>query len=265
MTPSLSESFDLKGRRALVGGASQGIGRATAQALAEMGAQIVALARSREALDELVRGLPGHGHVALACDVGDRARLRSLVSEEIAARGSIDVLVCNAGGPKGGPIAAAEEAQFLAGFEQHVLANSALAQACLPGMRAKRWGRIVNVISTSVKAPIPGLGVSNTIRAAVASWAKTLSQEVGADGITVNNVLPGYTDTPRLHALLDAAAERTRRTKDAVADEWTRSVPAARFADPREVALAIAFLASPAASYVNGINLPVDGGRTPSL
>lgn len=264
-SPGWASSFDLNGKRALVCGASQGIGRATAEVLAEMGCSVALLARSRDTLESVARGLAGTGHTVIACDVGDRANLKKLVSDEISVRGSFDILVCNAGGPKGGPIAQAEDEQFLGGFEQHVLANSALAQLCLPAMRSKKWGRVVNVISTSVKAPIPGLGVSNTIRAAVAAWAKTLSFEVAADGITVNNVLPGYTETPRLESLLKAAAERTGATRDEVAADWRKTVPAARFAAAREVAMAVAFLVSPAASYVNGINLPVDGGRTGSL
>ena len=255
----------MQGKTALVGGASQGIGQATAMALAEMGAKVIALARSEKKLDELVTRLPGTGHSYIACDVGERARLRAMVTKALESSGSIDVLICNAGGPKGGPIELAQDAQFEEAIAHHLLANSALAQICLPGMKEKRWGRIVNIISTSVRIPIPGLGVSNVARAAVAAWAKTLSLEVAAFGITVNSVLPGYTKTPRLESLLAANSEKTGKSRASVESEWRASIPAGRFGEPEEVAAAIAFLASPAASYINGICLTVDGGRTGSL
>jgi 3-oxoacyl-[acyl-carrier protein] reductase len=262
---SFASSFDLRGRVALVGGASQGIGRAAAERLAEMGAQVILLARSPGPLEEARQGLPGESHSVLACDVGNRAELSRLVGGELQRRGGIDILVCNAGGPKAGLIQDANEEQFLSAFSQHVLANSTLAQLCLPRMKERGWGRIVNVISTSVRIPIPSLGVSNTVRAAVAAWAKTLSLEVGPFGVTVNSVLPGYTLTPRLESLLEAAAFRAARPRAEVEAEWRATIPAGRFGDPAEIAAAIGFLASPAASYINGISLPVDGGRTGSL
>ena len=258
-------NVDLRGKTALVGGASQGIGRATARALAEMGASVVAMSRNEAGLARAIAELPGSGHATLAVDVGDRARLSELLKAEVARRGVIDVLVCNAGGPKAGPIESASAEAFEAAFAQHVLANSLMAQICLPGMKAKKWGRIVNVISTSVRIPIPNLGVSNTVRSAVAAWAKTLSLEVASHGITVNNVLPGYTSTPRLESLLAAAVERTGRPRSEIEAEWRATIPAARFGDPSEIAAAIAFFASPAASYVNGTSLQVDGGRTGAL
>jgi len=175
------------------------------------------------------------------------------------------VLVNNTAGPAGGPVHAADDTAFLDTFRRHLLANQALAQAVLPGMRAARWGRIVNVISTSVYEPIPNLGVSNTVRGAVASWAKTLSREVAGDGITVNNVLPGYTETGRLLQILADRARAGGQDEDAVAAAMRASVPAGRFARPAEIAAAIAFLCSPAAGYVNGVSLAVDGGRLQSI
>jgi 3-oxoacyl-[acyl-carrier protein] reductase len=203
--------------------------------------------------------------VSVVCDLADTARLTQRLETLVQDFGGIDILVCNGGGPKGGPVASASSDEFTSAFAAHVLANATLTRAVLPGMQAARFGRIVNIISTSVKAPIPGLGVSNTIRAAVASWAKTLSLEVASSGITVNNVLPGYTRTGRLEALIEAAAKRTGETPDRVEEAWRNAVPARRFAEPEEVAAAVLFLASPVAGYINGINLPVDGGRTPTL
>ena len=219
--------LNLSGKHALVCGGSQGIGRAAAFALAELGADVTVLARTRTTLEAMVATLPRSGaqaHAALAVDMGD-----------------------------------------LAAFRQHLLANQAVVAAVLPGMQRAAWGRIVNVISTSVKEPIKGLGVSNTIRGAVASWAKTLATELGPFGITVNNVLPGYTRTQRLDQILADRAKASGKPEGEIAQAMLASVPAGRFADAGEIAAAVAFLCSPAAGYINGINLPVDGGRTLSL
>ena len=258
-------ALTLAGRHALVCGSSQGIGAAAAEALAEAGASITLLARNREAL-ETVRGrLPGSGHAVLVADFDDPEVVRAVVTAHIAEHGPVHVLVNNAGGPRGGPAHLAEADAFLSVFRQHLLVNHLLVQTVLPGMCAAGYGRIVNVISTSVKEPIPDLGVSNTIRGAVASWAKTLAGELGAHGITVNNVLPGFTRTARLQSLFAAKAERLGIAVSEVETQARATVPLGRFAEPEEIAAAIAFLASPLAGYVNGINLPVDGGRTRSL
>jgi 3-oxoacyl-[acyl-carrier protein] reductase len=257
--------ISLSGKTALVGGASQGIGEATVRAFAQAGARVILMARSEDRLQKIASNLPGKDHRVLAVDVGDRGLLKQKVSSLVQELGAIHILVCNSGGPKGGPIVDATEEQFLSGFQNHVLVNSLLTQLLLPGMKKSSYGRILNIISTSVKIPIAGLGVSNTIRAAVANWAKTLSLEVAPFGVTVNNVLPGYTQTPRLAALLAAAAERQDKTLEEVSREWMKSIPLGRFAEASEVANALAFLASPAAAYITGVNLPVDGGRTGSL
>jgi 3-oxoacyl-[acyl-carrier protein] reductase len=177
----------------------------------------------------------------------------------------VHILVNNTGGPPPGPVHAAEVPAFLDAFNKHLVASHTLAQALLPGMRGAAWGRIVNVISTSVREPIEGLGVSNTVRGAVASWAKTLSREVAPFGITVNNVLPGFTDTGRIAQLVSRRAEASGRSEDEIADEMRALVPAGRFAQPAELGAVIAFLCTPAAAYVNGVNLAVDGGRTRAL
>lgn len=257
--------MDLKGKKALVCGASQGIGQAICFELAERGCEIIALARTKDKLESLISKLPNSGHRALVLDVADRQKLKNEISDLIRTSGPIEILICNSGGPKPGPITEAGEAQFLEAFQNHVLVNSLLANLVLPGMKASRYGRIINIISTSVKIPIANLGVSNTIRAAVASWAKTLSLEVGEYGITVNNVLPGFTKTPRLDALIKGAAVREQKTEAQVIETLKNAIPLKRFAEASEVASVVGFLASAKAGYVNGVSLPVDGGRTGSL
>ncbi|MDX1455206.1 MAG: SDR family oxidoreductase [Gammaproteobacteria bacterium] len=252
--------IDLKGQKALVCGASEGIGRATAKQLAGLGATVTVMARSQDKLAALVEELGGSPHDAIVADFDDTAALEALIEKQLSDRG-YTILVNNAGGPPGGPIVDAEPDAFLAAFQRHLVANQRLVQGLLPGMREAGRGRIINIISTSVYEPIPGLGVSNTVRAAVAGWAKTLAKEVAAEGITVNNVLPGFTDTGRLEKLFAAKAEKTGQLPDAVAQAALKQVPAGRFARPEETAAAIAFLASPAAAYITGVSLPVDGGR----
>lgn len=260
--------LDLTGKHALVGGGSQGIGRATAIELARLGANVTVLARSRDALEAVVEELPrvhaAQEHAWLAVDMSDTASLQAKVAVAASAH-PFHILVNNTGGPPGGPAHTAESPAFIAAFQQHLLANHALLQAVLPGMRAAGFGRVINVISTSVKEPIKNLGVSNTIRGAVASWAKTLAAELGPFGITVNNVLPGYTRTQRLEQIVRDRMAATGKSAHDIEQTMLATVPANRFAAPEEVAAAIAFLASPAAGYINGINVPVDGGRMQSL
>lgn len=259
--------LSLEGRHALVCGASQGIGRAVAVELAQLGARMSLLARSADALEALAQSLPnphGQQHAWQAVDMGDTAALAE-VAASLVANGPVHILVNNTGGPPGGSAHQADRVAYETAFRLHVLAAQTLLQAVLPGMRAEGYGRLVNVISTSVKEPIPGLGVSNTIRAAMAGWAKTLAGELAADGITVNNVLPGYTRTARLEQLLSARASASGRPIEEIAEELASSVPARRFGEASEVAAMIAFLCTPAAAYINGTSIPVDGGRTRAL
>ena len=259
--------LNLHGRHALVCGGSEGIGRAAAVELAQLGADVTLLARREDALREAVAALPcadGQRHGFVAADMADAEALRAAV-ETLAAARPVHILVNNTGGPPGGPAHSAGIEAYLDAFRKHLIANQAVLQAVLPGMRAAGWGRIVNVISTSVYEPIPNLGVSNTIRGAVAGWAKTLSRELGSDGITVNNVLPGYTRTRRLDQILADRSTASGKPQDEVARGMLATVPAGRFAEPHETGGVIAFLCSNAAAYVNGQSIAVDGGRMQSI
>ncbi|MGY3264778.1 SDR family oxidoreductase [Lysobacter sp. HA35] len=259
--------LDLTGRHALVCGASEGIGRATAHELALLGADVTLLSRRPEVLQQVADALPARGaqaHGWIAADVSDLDGLRAKVEGVVSGK-PVHILIDNTGGPPGGPAHTATLDAFRDAFTRHLLANQTLVQAVVAGMKGAAWGRIVNIISTSVREPIPNLGVSNTVRGAVASWAKTLSRELAADGITVNNVLPGYTKTARLTQILADRSKATGQSEDEVADGMRRAVPAARFAEAAEVASVIAFLCSPAAGYVNGVSLAVDGGRMQSI
>ncbi len=258
--------LSLEGRRALVCGGSRGIGRAAAEALAGLGAQVTLLARDSEALEAAVAGLPGgpERHAGIAADLGQTEALGRVI-DTAAAGGPVHILVNNSGGPPAGPALGAEADAFTAAFGQHLLAAHALVRALVPGMRGEGYGRIINVISTSVREPIAGLGVSNTVRGAVASWSKTLAGELGGHGITVNNVLPGYTATERLDYIFELQARKAGRSVEDIENAALQQIPAGRFAKPEEIGNVVAFLASPAAAYINGVSLAVDGGRTKCL
>lgn len=256
--------LSLKGKRALVCGGSKGIGAACSHELASLGAQVIVIARDNETMRRVVSELPGSGHGFVRADMGEPDDVARAANEAIAS-GPIHILVNNSGGPAAGRLVDSDVSAFERAFRQHVGAAQTLTRALLPGMRAAKFGRIINIISTSVKVPIPGLGVSNTIRGAMASWSKTLSLEVAPEGITVNSVLPGFTDTERLRSLIASRAKGSGRSDADVGEEMRASVPAGRFGEAREIAAVVAFLASPAASYVNGVALRVDGGRTGSI
>lgn len=268
-------NLNLSQKRALVCGSTQGIGKAAAIELALLGAHVTLIARNEEALKKVqfelscLSGRQASSHKQLhhyiIADFAQPEQLSEKVNEYIKQHGSINVLVNNTGGPAGGPIANATIDEFKQTFSNHLLCNHLLAQAVLPGMKEAAYGRIINIISTSVKQPIHGLGVSNTIRAAVANWSKTLAGEVGKYGITVNNVLPGATKTVRLQTIVENKAAKMQKSIAEIEEEMLCEIPAHRFASAEEIAAAIAFLASPVAAYINGINLPVDGGRTACL
>jgi 3-oxoacyl-[acyl-carrier protein] reductase len=260
--------LELGGRHVLVCGASEGIGRAAAHELALLGASVTVLARREAALREVLLALPrprdGQHHGLLVADMDDSDALAQAVGGLVAAR-PVQIVVHNTAGPPAGSAHEAAPDAYLAAFRRHLIGGQVVLGVVLPGMRAAGFGRWVNVISTSVREPIPNLGVSNTVRGAVASWAKTLASELAPFDITVNSVLPGFTETGRLASLIAANARASGRSEAAVAEAMRASVPAGRFARPEEIAAAIAFLCSPAAAYINGVTLAVDGGRTRAL
>lgn len=249
-----------------MGGASQGIGLASAKALAAQGANVILMARRSDVLTQVQAQLPNaQKHRTLALDQERLDDVSSAVARLVADTGPISIWVNNTGGPKPGLLVESSSDELERAFRQHVLASQLILRALLPGMKELKYGRIINVLSTSVKVPIPNLGVSNTIRGAMASWSKTISYELGPFGITVNNLLPGFTETPRMDVVTAGAAQREGKSQEQVKTEMTLGVPARRWADPSEPADLIAYLSSPAASYISGVSIPVDGGRTPSL
>lgn len=260
--------YGLAGKRAIACGSTQGIGRACAMQFARLGAEVTLIARDEGSLERVRKELPtgeGQQHKYVCVDFDDAEALREKVGRWLADSGPVHILLNNSGGPPHGPITEAKPEEFAKAFARHVLCNQILVQAVLPGMKAETYGRIINIISTSVKEPIPGLGVSNTTRWAVAAWAKTTAGELAKFGITVNNILPGYTDTARLGELIKAKAKAGGTSEEAVKAEIVGRIPMGRLAGAEEIAAAAGFLASAAASYVTGINLPVDGGRTGSM
>ena len=244
--------INLEGKRALVCGGTSGIGKASAVSLEDNGAQVITLSRSAS------------GDNSISCDLEDLDSLKKVVTEEIETNGPFHILINNSGGPPSGPLLEAQPHDFQKAFLRHVLASQTLVQLLLEGMKSSNYGRIINIISTSVKEPIPGLGVSNTIRGAMASWSKTLSKELPPE-ITVNNVLPGFTNTERLTELKKTLSEQKGISQEEVEKAWLSTVPEGRLAEPSELGQVVAFLSSPAASFVRGTSIPVDGGRTGSI
>lgn len=261
-------NLDLTGRTALVCGASSGIGRACAVELASLGASCVLLARDADKLKSAVAELPSNGqqHHALAADLSNPGAARDAVGSWLTqSKAAIHIVINNTGGPPAGAALDATPEQLLAAFNAQLIAAQMLAQLLVPSMKAAKYGRVVNITSTSVKSPIPGLAISNIVRPAVAAWAKCLATELGPHGITANNILPGYTKTDRLAALFKNRAAKQGLSESQIEADVIASTPAGRLGDPAEIAAAVAFLASPAAAYINGINLPVDGGRLGTL
>ena len=250
----------LNGKTALVCGASKGIGRACALMLARAGANVIACARSASDLESLVHEMHGDGHKSIELDLEDLGAVR----ESIPDLGIVHILINNSGGPPGGPLLENDILDFEGPFRRHLHAAHTLTQALVPGMESEGSGRIVNIISTSVREPIDNIGLSNTLRGSMASWAKSLSRELPAC-ITINNILPGFTDTDRLGSLAESISQRTGRSVDEVQEDWMGSVPIQRLIDPMETAAAVTWLCLPSSSGVRGISLAVDGGRMRSI
>ncbi len=260
--------MELNGKHAIVCGSTQGIGLASSKLMASRGAKITLVARNEDRLKQALSELDtsnGQAHDYLVADFSKPEELKSVLAQYVSAGNKPHILVNNTGGPKGGPIIDAEVEEFIAAFNQHLICNHILVQSLVSGMKDNGVGRIINVISTSVKQPLNNLGVSNTIRGAVANWSKTMANELGGHNITVNNVLPGATNTGRLQSIAEAKSSKTSESVDKIFEGMAAQSPMQRIAEPSEVAEAIAFLASDRASYINGINVPVDGGRTKSL
>ena len=258
--------LNLEHKNALVCGSTQGIGKAAAFALASEGAILTLVARNEAKLKDVIASLPNaEKHDYIIADFMNPLDLKSKVDAYIQNNHGFHILVNNTGGPRSGAIIDASLEAFENAFTQHLKCNHVLAQLTVPFMKEKSYGRIINIISTSVKEPIEGLGVSNTIRNAVGNWSKTLSFELGSFGITVNNVLPGFTETERLNEIIKIKSEQAQTSIEQMTAIMKNYTPAKRFAKPEETANAIVFLASAAASYINGVNIPVDGGRTKSL
>jgi len=261
-------NLDLTNKTALVCGASQGLGLACATELALMGANIIAVSRNENKLKLAIQNLNTSKHQQhdfLVIDLSNPDEVKQKVSSFLSKRTTIHILINNAGGPPSAPMIDTDAAEIEKAFRTHVISSHILAQLLVPGMKAAGFGRIVNITSASVKQPITGLGISNTVRAAVANWGKTLANEISSFGITVNNVLPGYTNTDRLDYLFTKQASEQGINKEDIFKRMAASIPAGRLGEPEEFGAAVAFLCSPAAAYINGINLPVDGGRTGSL
>jgi len=258
-------NLDLTGKSAVVCGSTQGIGKAIAMQIANMGASILLVARNKEKLNVVLEELPkseAQNHQYIQADFNNPQELKTRMDQYLEQHSSPEILVNNTGGPSGGPILEEEYSKFEETMKAHLACNHLLAQALVPGMKEAGFGRIINIISTSVYMPIPGLGVSNTVRGAVASWAKTLSIELGQFGITVNNVLPGFTNTARLESIINNKAQKSGQPPKSIIAEMKAQTPARRFGEVHEIAAIAAFLTSPSAGYVNGVSIPVDGGRT---
>ena len=258
----------MNNKHALVCGSSKGIGASTAIELSKLGATITLLARDKDSLSNILDSLDTskkQNHNFIIADFDDPLKLKDTIDQHVANNPTIHILINNSGGPKPGAIVDANVEDFILAFNRHLICNHILVQAVVPKMKEARFGRIINITSTSVKQPIKGLGISNTIRGAVANWAKTLSFELGEFGITVNNILPGYTDTQRLKEIFLNKSKKSNYDIESIISDAHSQIPLGRFADPKETAKAICFLASEDASYINGINLPVDGGRLSTL
>ena len=254
--------FGLTGRVAIVAAGSKGLGRAVAEELAAEGAAVVICARGRDALDDTCRAITSRGgraHAVVA-DVATPGEPARVAAEAERTFGPVDVLVTNSGGPRSGRFDVLDDADWDAAVRTLLTSAVGFTRAVVPGMRARRWGRILNITSIAARQPVDGLMLSNSVRSAVIAFAKTLSSEVAADGVTVNNLLPGYTSTDRVVDLADQMAASGGTTPREVVSRWEAEIPMRRLGEPREFAALAAFLASDRAGYITGQSIAVDGG-----
>ena len=260
--------FGLKDRVALIAAASRGIGYAAARELAREGARVFLCSRDERrasAAAQAIHEETGANVAGIRADVTNGSDTEALVNLALERAGHVDICVTNAGGPPATTFADTDIEMFRNAFELNALSAIRLARLVLPGMRERKWGRIINITSISVKQPVEGLLLSNTVRAGLTGWAKTVSNEVAADGVTINNVAPGYTLTERQDELATARGQALGKSKQEMIDMWAAQTPMRRIASPEEIAGAIAFLASERASYITGVTLQVDGGWTRGL
>jgi len=260
-------NLSLEGKNAIICGSTQGIGLAVAEELALLGANCTLIARNEDALKSVIHSLDislrqEHGY--LVADFSKPEEVKQVIESHLQ-HNAVHILVNNTGGPPTGPIIDAQEEDFLKAINQHLVCNHILTKAVVPSMTKEGYGRIINIISSSVKIPLNNMGVSNTTRGAVASWAKTMANELGKFNITVNSLLPGRIKTQRLSSLIDINAKKANVPFDIVEKNMIEEIPMKRFGDASEIAAVAAFLASPAGSYVNGVSIPVDGGRTGTI
>jgi 3-oxoacyl-[acyl-carrier protein] reductase len=260
-------NLSLEGKNAVICGSTQGIGLAIAEELALLGANCTLIARNEGSLKEVIQELDTalrQTHNYLVADFSKPEEVKTIIEKFIRDH-TVHILINNTGGPPAGSIIDAKEEDFLKAFNQHLICNHILTKAVIPSMKKEKFGRIINIISTSVKIPLKNLGVSNTIRGAVASWAKTMANELGQYNITVNNLLPGNITTQRLASVIETTAKKGNVVIQVVEQNMKDEIPMKRFGSPSEIAAVAAFLASPAGSYVSGVSIPVDGGRTGSI
>lgn len=261
-------NINLTNKSAIVCGSTQGIGKAIAFEMASLGANVLLFARDSSAMKKIINELDrstNQHHGYLEADFRFPDQVLTVISDYVKNNSEVHILVNNSGGPAPGQAIDADPQDYINAFSQHLICNQHIVQKVVPLMKKLQYGRIINVISTSVRTPISNLGVSNTTRGAVASWAKTLSVELGPYGITVNNILPGFTDTTRLEKLIESRAKTRGISFEEQAEEMKKSIPARRFADPSELAALAGFMASPSAGFINGESIRVDGGATPSI
>jgi 3-oxoacyl-[acyl-carrier protein] reductase len=260
--------LNLENKTAYVGGSSKGLGLASAKALSTLGATVILVGRSEDTLRQALSTLDtskGQQHRYLMVDYSQPVEVKTAVQKLVSEGTTVHILVNNTGGPHPGPAIDMSPEDYASAFQTQMVNFQALVQAFVPGMKAAKYGRIINLTSTSTREPLTAMGLSNTIRAAVANWGKSLATELGPFGITVNNILPGMHRTDRSESLIASRVKATGNTEEQVEAAMLADIPAGRFGEPEDFGEVLAFLCTPSAGYINGIDLPVDGGKLKGL